>query len=131
MINKKSSPQQNDQPSQPQKKLLKQRQRILKELEAAQEAQAEALERFHRAEVRLQKRTADLQRVAAQLMIIHQKVGDPAVSVPLAVSMPTGERVRTLEGSPVVESTAHTQAATGASEEEKHTPPQEAGDTSV
>lgn len=131
MINKKSSPQQNDQPSQPQKKLLKQRQRILKELEAAQEAQAEALERFHRAEVRLQKRTADLQRVAAQLMIIHQQLGEPAVSVPLAVSMPAGERVRTLEGSPVVESTAHTQAATSTSEEEKHTPPQQADDATV
>ncbi len=131
MINKKSSPQQNDQPSQPQKKLLKQRQRVLKELEAAQEAQAEALERFHRAEVRLQKRTADLQRVAAQLMIIHQQLGEPAVSVPLAVSMPTGERVRTLEGSSVVESTVRTQAATGTSEEEKHTPPQQADDTTV
>jgi len=131
MMNKKSSPQQNDQPSQPQKKLLKQRQRILKELEAAQEAQAEALERFHRAEVRLQKRTANLQRVAAQLMIIHQQLGEPAGSVPLAVSTPAGERVRTLEGSPIVESTAHTPAATSTSEEEKHTPPQQADDTSV
>ncbi len=96
-MNKKLSPQQNNQPFQPNKKLLKQRQRILKELEEAQQAQAEALERFHRAEARLQKRTADLQRIAAQLMFMHQQLGEPAGSIPLAVSMPTGERAHILE----------------------------------
>src|SRR6266852_4917953 len=124
-MNKKLSPQQNNQPFQPNKKLQKQRQRILKELEEAQQAQAEALERFHRAEARLQKRTADLQRIAAQLMFMHQQLGEPAGSIPLAVSMPTGERAHILEepsvegsfGGPVeglvggsdVESTGHAQ----------------------
>ena len=124
-MNKKLSPQQNNQPFQPNKKLQKQRQRILKELEEAQQAQAEALERFHRAEARLQKRTADLQRIAAQLLFMHQQLGEPAGSIPLAVSMPTGERAPILEepsvegsfGRPVeglvggsdVESTGHVQ----------------------
>ncbi len=124
-MNKKLSPQQNNQPFQPNKKLQKQRQRILKELEEAQQAQAEALERFHRAEARLQKRTADLQRIAAQLLFMHQQLGEPAGSIPLAVSMPTGERAHILEepsvegsfGGPVeglvggsdVESTGHAQ----------------------
>jgi len=112
-MNKKSSPLENNQPTQPGKKLQKQRQRILKELEEAQAAQAEALARFHRAETRLQKRTAELQRIAAQLLLVHQQLGEPAASIPLAVSMPTGERARVLEGpsvgGQVVESTGRTQ----------------------
>src|SRR3989442_831609 len=128
-MNKKLSPQQNNQPSQPNKKLVKQRQRILKELEDAQQAQAEALERFHRAEARLQKRTANLQRIAAQLLLMHQQLGEPAGSIPLAVSVPAGERARILEETSVegsvggsdVESTGHAQE-TGAAERDDELP---------
>ncbi len=125
-MNKKPSPQQNNQPSQPGKKLLKQRQRILEELEEAQAAQAEALARFHRAEARLQKRTAQLQRIAAQLLLVHQQLGEPAVSIPLAVSMPTGERARILEGpsvgEQVVESTGRTQESHAEAREDELPP---------
>src|SRR5215471_4340355 len=130
-MNKKLSPQQNNQSSQPNKKLLKQRQRILKELDEAQQAQAEALKSFHRAEARLKKRTANLQRIAAQLLLMHQQLGEPAGPIPLAVSMPLGERASMLEersvegsvGGPVGESdgesTGHTQeTGTGARDDE-------------
>src|SRR5215471_107603 len=97
MANKKPTSQTNNPPTQAGKKLQKQRQRILKELEEAQQAQAEALERFHRAEARLQKRTAELQRIAAQLLLVHQQLGEPNGPIPLAVAMPSGERAHTQE----------------------------------
>src|SRR5215472_16444692 len=105
MANKKPTSQTNNPPTQAGKKLQKQRQRILKELEEAQQAQAEALERFHRAEARLQKRTAELQRIAAQLLLVHQQLDEPNGPIPLAVAMPSGERARTKEEPPVGEST--------------------------
>jgi len=67
---------------------MKERQRLLDELQGAQEAQARALERFHRAETRLQKRTARVQRMAAELMLLRQQLGEPAAPAPLSVSMP-------------------------------------------
>ncbi len=71
MTNKVSEQQQK-------KKLLKQRRQILEELQEAQKAEANALERFHRAEARLQRRTSRVQRVAADLMLIRQQLGEPS-----------------------------------------------------
>src|SRR5215472_10988771 len=51
------------------KKLLKREQRVLERLKAAQQAQARALERYHRAEERLQKRMARVQHVEGDLVL--------------------------------------------------------------
>ena len=45
------------------KKLQKREQRVLERLKEAQQAQAKALERYHRAEERLQKRLARVQLI--------------------------------------------------------------------
>jgi len=114
MTNKNPFPQQGKRsfrPKEPQKKLLKQRQRLLGDLQAAQEEQARALERFHRAEARLQKRTARVQRVAAQLMLIRQQLSEPAAPPPLSVSMPAAgletERSHPIEWPPAAAWTGH------------------------
>src|SRR6266568_1291208 len=103
MTNKKSSPQQDNQAIQrTRKKLVKERQRILEELQEAQDAQARALERLHRAEARLQKRTARVQRMAAELMLLHQQLGEPAAPDPLSVSMPADMSATSAEEPPAV-----------------------------
>src|SRR6266581_3049490 len=58
------------------KKLQKQEQRIFARLKAAQKAQAKALERYHRAEERLQKRMARVQLIEGRLTLIRQQIDD-------------------------------------------------------
>src|SRR6266702_2371277 len=58
------------------KKLQKQEQRIFARLKAAQKAQAKALERYHRAEERLQKRMARVQVIEGRLTLIRQQIDD-------------------------------------------------------
>src|SRR5438876_8565980 len=58
------------------KKLQKQEQRIFARLKAAQKAQAKALERYHRAEERLQKRMARVQLVEGRLTLVRQQIDD-------------------------------------------------------
>src|SRR3989442_4646578 len=104
MTNKKSSPQQDEQSFQRTRKMLmKERQRILEELQDAQDAQARSLERFYRAEARLQKRTARVQHMAAELMLLRQQLGEPAAPVPLSVSMPADMGAPPAEEPPAVQ----------------------------
>lgn len=58
------------------KKLQKREQRILVRLKWAQQAQAKALERYHRAEERLQKRMARVQLIEGRLTLIRQQIDD-------------------------------------------------------
>jgi hypothetical protein len=58
------------------KKLQKREQRILVRLKWAQQAQAKALERYHRAEERLQKRIASVQLIEGRLTLIQQQIDD-------------------------------------------------------
>jgi len=58
------------------KKLQKREQRILVRLKETQQAQAKALERYHRAEERLQKRMARVQLVEGRLTLVRQQIDD-------------------------------------------------------
>jgi hypothetical protein len=58
------------------KKLQKREQRILGRLQAAQKAQARALERFHRAEIRLQKRISSVLRIEERLALVRQQLDE-------------------------------------------------------
>jgi hypothetical protein len=58
------------------KKLQKREQRILVRLKEAQQAQAKALERYHRAEERLQKRMARVQLIEGRLTLVRQQKDD-------------------------------------------------------
>jgi hypothetical protein len=58
------------------KKLQKREQRILVRLNEAQQAQAKALERYHRAEERLQKRMARVQLIEGRLTLVRQQKDD-------------------------------------------------------
>ena len=71
------------------KKLQKREQRMLALLQEAQQAQANALDRFRRAEARLQKRTARLERAEERLRLVRQQLevlhaSSPAVEPPVA-----------------------------------------------
>ena len=66
--------QKSTQNSDPRKKLQKREQRILERLQEARDAQVKALERFHRAEARLQKRMARVQRFEGRLAFIRQQL---------------------------------------------------------
>lgn len=66
--------QKSTQNSDPRKKLQKREQRILERLQEARDAQVKALERFHRAEARLQKRVARVQRFEGRLAFIRQQL---------------------------------------------------------
>src|SRR5258708_32245776 len=71
------------------KKLQKREQRVLAPLQEAQQAQANALDRFRRAEARLQKRTARLERAEERLRLVRQQLevlhaSSPAVEPPVA-----------------------------------------------
>jgi hypothetical protein len=57
-------------------KLQKREQRIIERLIEAQQAQARALERYHRAEERLQKRMASVQLIEGRLTYVRQHIGD-------------------------------------------------------
>src|SRR2546426_4077319 len=73
------------------KKLQKREQRILGRLQGAQKAQARALERFHRDEVRLQKRISSVLRIEGRLTLVRQQLDElnasPAVS-PVETDIP-------------------------------------------
>jgi hypothetical protein len=58
------------------KKLQKREQRILARLQGAQKAQARALERFHRDEVRLQKRISSVLRIEGRLTLVRQQLDE-------------------------------------------------------
>ena len=58
------------------KKLQKKEQRVLERLQEAQQAQARALERYHRAEERLQKRIARVQLIDGRLTLVRQHIDD-------------------------------------------------------
>lgn len=58
------------------KKLQKREQRILGRLQAAQKAQARALERFHHDEVRLQKRISSVLRIEGRLALVRQQLDE-------------------------------------------------------
>jgi len=58
------------------KKLQKREQRVLERLKEAQQAQAKALERYHRAEERLQKRMACVQLIEGRLTLVRQQIED-------------------------------------------------------
>ena len=66
--------QKSTQNSDPRKKLQKREQRILERLQEARDAQVKALERFHRAEARSQKRMARVQRFEGRLAFIRQQL---------------------------------------------------------
>src|SRR5260221_12551773 len=71
------------------KKLQKREQRMLALLQEAQQAQANALDRFRRAEPRLQKRTPRLERAEERLRLVRQQLevlhaSSPAVEPPVA-----------------------------------------------
>ncbi len=74
------------------KKLQKQEQRIFARLKAAQKAQAKALERYHRAEERLQKRMARVQLIEGRLTLVRQQIDDLKVNPampPVEIEIPT------------------------------------------
>lgn len=76
------------------KKLQKREQRMLALLQEAQQVQAKALDRFRRAEARLQKRTARVQRAEERLRLVRQQLevlhaSSPAVEPPVASPTPT------------------------------------------
>jgi hypothetical protein len=58
------------------KKLQKREQRVLRQLKGAQRAQARALERYHLAEERLQKRMASVQLIEGRLTLVRQQIDD-------------------------------------------------------
>ncbi len=58
------------------KKLQKREQRILVRLKEARQAQEKALERYHRAEERLQKRMARVQLIEGRLTLVRQHIDD-------------------------------------------------------
>jgi hypothetical protein len=62
------------------KKLQKREQRILARLQGAQKAQARALERFHRDEVRLQKRISSVLRIEGRLTLVRQQLDELNIS---------------------------------------------------
>ncbi len=66
------------------KQLQKREQSIIARLRVAQKAQAKALERYHRAEERLQKRIARVQFIEGRLTLVRQQIDDlnvnPAMS---------------------------------------------------
>jgi hypothetical protein len=73
------------------KKLQKREQRILARLQGAQKAQARALERFHRDEIRLQKRISSVLRIEGRLTLVRQQLDElntfPAVP-PVEIGIP-------------------------------------------
>src|SRR6266568_4092710 len=74
------------------KKLQKQEQRIFARLNAAQKAQAKALERYHRAEECLQKRMARVQLIEGRLTLVRQQIDDLKVNPampPVEIEIPT------------------------------------------
>src|SRR5712691_1649312 len=62
------------------KKLQKREQRILVRLKEARQAQEKALERYHRAEERLQKRMARVQLIEGRLTLVRQQINDLQVN---------------------------------------------------
>src|SRR5690348_15510774 len=58
------------------KKLLKREQRVQKRLKAAQQAQARALEHYHRAEDRLQKRISRVHNIEGDLILVRERLDD-------------------------------------------------------
>ncbi len=58
------------------KKILKREQRMLARLKAAQQAQARALEHYHRAEERLQKRVSRVHNIEGELTLVRQQLDD-------------------------------------------------------
>jgi hypothetical protein len=62
------------------KKLQKREQRVLERLKEAKQAQAKALERYHRAEERLQKRMARVQLIEGRLTLVRQQIDDLKVN---------------------------------------------------
>src|SRR6266566_28040 len=110
------------------KKLQKREQRMLALLQEAQQAQANALDRFRRAEARLQTRTARLERAEERLRLVRQQLevlhaSSPAVEPPVASPTPyeTGDTMGSTPEAPTTESDAdrvkEARAAAGATEE--------------
>ncbi len=62
------------------KKLQKRERRVLERLEGARQAQARALERYHRAEERLQKRMSHVQIIEGHLTLVRQQIDDLQVT---------------------------------------------------
>src|SRR6266516_7837279 len=65
------------------KKLRKREQRLLVQLQSAQQAQAKALARRNRAEARLQKRIARVQRAEGRLTLVRQQLDELLVPPPV------------------------------------------------
>jgi hypothetical protein len=106
------------------KKLQKREQRILAQLQSAQQAQAKALERFHRAEARLQKRIARVGRAEERLTLVRQQLDELLASPPVetqSIAPPTADETRDTVGSQSIASTTapvqQARAAAQASEE--------------
>src|SRR6266487_6983171 len=77
------------------KKLQKREQRLLVQLQSAQQAQAKALARRNRAEARLQKRIARVQRAEGRLTLVRQQLDEllvpPPVETQISAPSPTDE----------------------------------------
>jgi hypothetical protein len=101
------------------KKLQKREQRILAQLQSAQQAQAKALERFHRAEARLQKRIARLERAEGRLTLVRQQLDELLASPPVeaqSIAPATADETRDAVGAQFIASStsAETEATIGA-----------------
>src|SRR5260221_11426063 len=110
------------------KKLQKREQRMLALLQEAQQVQAKALDRFRRAEARLQKRTARLERAEKRLRLVRQQLevlhaSSPAAEPPVASPTldETGDTMDSTHQAPPTESdidrVKEVRAAAGANEE--------------
>src|SRR5260370_14115677 len=110
------------------KKVEKREQRMLALLQEAQQVQATALDRFRRAEARLQKRTARLERAEKRLRLVRQQLevlhaSSPAVEPPVASPTldETGDTMGSTHEAPPTESdidrVKEARAAAGATEE--------------
>src|SRR5579884_3088910 len=92
MANKKLTPQPQEEPIEKSaKRLLKRERLLLEQLREAQQAQAEALERFQRAEARLLKRTGRIQRIGVRLMSVRQQLETIAAPSSTIVTELAGE----------------------------------------
>jgi hypothetical protein len=101
------------------KKLQKREQRILAQLQSAQQAQAKAQQRFQRAEARLQKRIARVGRAEERLTLVRQQLDELLASPPVetqSIAPATADETRDTVGSQSIapSTSAETEATVGA-----------------